>query len=58
MKFELYRDAKVKWRWRLIARNGRIAASSGEAFSSKTAARRAAANVREKAASADIVEPD
>jgi uncharacterized protein YegP (UPF0339 family) len=29
---EVFRDEAGKWRWRVIAGNGRIVASSGEAF--------------------------
>lgn len=32
MRFELYRDAKGEWRWRLRARNGEIVAESGEGY--------------------------
>ncbi len=32
MRFELYRDAKGAWRWRLRARNGEIVAESGEGY--------------------------
>ncbi|HEY7037120.1 MAG TPA: DUF1508 domain-containing protein [Thermomicrobiales bacterium] len=30
--FELYRDAKNEYRWRLRARNGRLIADSGEGY--------------------------
>lgn len=33
--FELYRDSKQEWRWRLRAINGRIIAESGEAFNDR-----------------------
>jgi len=36
MKFFVYRDRKLEWRWRLKARNGRIVADSGEGYKSKT----------------------
>jgi uncharacterized protein YegP (UPF0339 family) len=32
MRFELYRDAKGEWRWRLRARNGEVIAESGEGY--------------------------
>jgi len=32
MRFELYRDAKGEWRWRLRARNGEVIADSGEGY--------------------------
>ena len=47
MKFEIYRegswtsDPGREWRWRLKAKNGRIVADSGEAYSSERAVRRA-----------------
>lgn len=39
----IYPDDAGEWRWRLVAGNGRIIASSGEAFSSRWNAARAAA---------------
>jgi uncharacterized protein YegP (UPF0339 family) len=56
MKFEIYADASGQYRWRLIAANGQNVASSGEPFSSKANAIRAAENVRDNAGSATIVE--
>lgn len=41
MKFHIYK-AKDGWRWRLKARNGKIVADSGEAYTRKTAAERGA----------------
>ena len=32
MKFEIYKDENGDWRWRLVARNGRIIAVSGEGY--------------------------
>jgi uncharacterized protein YegP (UPF0339 family) len=31
-EFEFYRDAQKKWRWRVVARNGRIIAQSSEGY--------------------------
>lgn len=56
MRFEIYADAGGSYRWRLVASNGQTVASSGESFSSKTNARRAAENVRDNASKAQIVE--
>ena len=53
MKFEVYADAAGKYRWRLIAGNGQIVASSGESFSDKSSATRAAQNVKDNAGKAD-----
>jgi uncharacterized protein len=32
MKFIVYKDAKNEFRWRLIARNGKIVADSSESY--------------------------
>ncbi|HUS46902.1 MAG TPA: DUF1508 domain-containing protein [Phycisphaerae bacterium] len=37
-RFEVYRDAKGEWRWRLRAGNGRIVADSGESYRKRRAA--------------------
>ena len=55
-KFEIYADAGGSFRWRLLAANGQIVASSGESFASKANAIRAAENVRDNAAGATIEE--
>lgn len=44
MKMVVYTDNGEKWRWQLLARNGKIQACSGEAFDSKSNAKRAAKN--------------
>lgn len=44
-RLEIYRDGAGEWRWRLIAANGQIIASSGESFTRKWSARRAARRV-------------
>jgi uncharacterized protein YegP (UPF0339 family) len=31
-KFELYRDRKKEWRWRLVSSNGNIVADSSEGY--------------------------
>lgn len=53
--FQLYQDTAGYWRWRLVARNGQIIASSGEAFYSKENAKRSAELVQSVAGSAPIV---
>lgn len=35
MTFEIYRDNNGEWRWRLVARNRRIIADSGEGYKRK-----------------------
>jgi len=37
MKFQVYKDTKNDWRWRLKAANGKIVADSAEGYSSKQA---------------------
>ncbi len=32
MKLELYKDVDKEWRWRLIARNGRVVADGQEGY--------------------------
>jgi uncharacterized protein YegP (UPF0339 family) len=56
MKFVIYADSGGKYRWRLVASNGQTVPSSGESFSSKARARRAAENVREGAGAAEVIE--
>jgi uncharacterized protein YegP (UPF0339 family) len=41
MKFDVYQDRKKEWRWRLIAKNGRIVADSGEGYTRRASAFRA-----------------
>ena len=36
MEFELYRDKKDEWRWRLVAENGKIVADSAEGYKNKS----------------------
>ena len=41
MKFEIYRDNRNEWRWRLKAANGRKIASSGEGYVNRSDCRHA-----------------
>lgn len=52
---ELYEDEGGKWRWRLIAGNGRITAASGESFAKKGNALRAAERLGELIVGADVL---
>jgi uncharacterized protein YegP (UPF0339 family) len=54
-KFDLYKDASDKYRWRLKDSNGEVIAS-GEAYESKSAAKDGIASVRLNAADAEVVE--
>jgi uncharacterized protein YegP (UPF0339 family) len=58
MKFLLYRDKNLEWRWRLMASNGRVLADSGEGYKRKGGARKAAEIVRAGVAGVEIVEED
>ncbi len=55
-KFHIYKDSSSNYRWRLKSSNGQTVASSGESFSSKSAARKAAENVKSSAGRASVVE--
>lgn len=35
MRYELYKDAAHEWRWRAIAVNGNVVATSGEGYKNK-----------------------
>ncbi|WP_377645172.1 YegP family protein [Oryzobacter terrae] len=52
-KFELYKDASGKFRFRLKASNGQIIAT-GEAYESKAAAMNGIASVQKNAAGATV----
>ena len=53
-KFELYKDPRGEFRWRLIASNGQMIAHSGEGYKSKDSARNGIESVKKSAASATI----
>ena len=52
-RFEVYK-AKDGWRWALKAKNGRIVADSGEAYTRKDSALEAVRVIKENAASATV----
>ena len=53
-KFEVYADKGGSHRWRAVATNGQTVAGSGQGFSTRSNARRAAFNVRDKGAAATV----
>jgi len=53
-QFDAYEDLVGRWRWRLVAANGRTVATSGESFESHWHALRAAEGVRGAASAAGI----
>ena len=56
-KFEIFKDAKGEYRFRLKAANGEVIAV-GEAYSSKQACVNGVESVKKNAADAEIVELD
>jgi uncharacterized protein YegP (UPF0339 family) len=53
--FQVYRDRKGEYRWRLLARNGRIVADSGEGYETKRGVVRAIAGTLRAAFNAKVV---
>lgn len=41
IKFEIYKDKKKQWRWRLVAKNGKNVANGGEGYYMKFNVKRA-----------------
>ena len=56
-KFEVYEDRAGKFRFRLKATNGQVVAV-GEAYESKTAAKKGCDSVQRAADDAEVVEAD
>ncbi|MFC4436559.1 MULTISPECIES: amphi-Trp domain-containing protein [Natrialbaceae] len=57
-RFEVYRDRADEWRWRLVHWNGNIIADSGEGYTSRSNAERAARGVMRNAPTARIERRD
>lgn len=55
-KFEIFKDAAGKFRWRLKAPNGEIIASSGEAYESKDSCKNGIQSVKANATKAEIAD--
>lgn len=53
-RFEVYEDRAGEWRWRLVHWNGNIVADSGEGYTSRSNAKRAARSVIRTASTATI----
>lgn len=56
LRFEIYRDNRANYRWRLKAANGRVIATSGEGYKAKAACREGVDLVMRGAATAAIQE--
>lgn len=54
LKFEVYRDSRDAFRWRLKAANGRIMATSSEGYTAKANCRSAIETIQRGAASAAV----
>lgn len=55
-KFEIFRDVRGEYRWRLRSANGQIFAIGGEGFKTKAGAENGIADVKREAATATIVD--
>jgi len=55
-KFELYKDTRGEFRWRLIAPNGQTIATSGEGYKAKESAKAGIESVKKNAAAAAVEE--
>jgi uncharacterized protein YegP (UPF0339 family) len=53
-KFELYKDGRGEFRWRLKATNGQTIATGGEGYASKASARAGIAAVQRDAPNASV----
>jgi uncharacterized protein YegP (UPF0339 family) len=54
LRFELYRDSRRLFRWRLKAANGRILGTSSEGYTAKSDCRTAIDRIREGASTAAL----
>ena len=54
--FDVYKDARGEWRWRLKAVNGQVIATGGESYKEKRSCEDGIASVIKNAAIAKIVE--
>lgn len=53
-RFELYTDNADEWRWRLVATNEEIIATSGEGYVSKQGAERGIKSVKRAVPKAEV----
>jgi uncharacterized protein YegP (UPF0339 family) len=56
LTFEIYKDAKEEYRWRLKAANGQIIATSGQGYKAKADCRHGIELIQEGAAKAKVEE--
>ncbi len=55
-KFEVYKDKKGEFRWRLVASNGQAIASSGEGYTTMASAKAGIESVKKNAPAAEVKE--
>ena len=55
-KFEVYKDKKGAFRWRLIANNGQTVATAGQGYTSKANCKKGIESIKKNAPVAEIVE--
>ncbi len=55
-KFEVYKDKKGHFRWKLLSRNGESVAEGGEGYSEKRGAMGAIKKLKEWASTTEIVD--
>jgi uncharacterized protein len=53
-KFELYKDNKGEFRWRLLAANGQVIATGGEGYKSEDGAKNGIESVKKNAPTAPV----
>jgi uncharacterized protein YegP (UPF0339 family) len=53
-KFQLYKDKRGEFRWKLIASNGEIIADSAEGYKSKDSAKKGITSVKRNASTAKV----
>jgi uncharacterized protein YegP (UPF0339 family) len=55
-KFEIYKDKKGHFRWKLLSRNGESVAEGGEGYSEKRGAMTAVKKLKEWASTTEIMD--
>lgn len=55
-KFEIYKDSKGEFRWKLVASNGQTIATGGEGYKSKDSVKNGIESVKKNAPTAAVEE--
>lgn len=56
MKIEIYNDKATEYRWRMVARNGKVVADSAEGYTTKQGCEHAIARFKDEVANAEIID--